>query len=515
MPFLFSAESCYLKAKVIGLEKDHQESWRETIKKSALRSIMEKEDIFEEILDIGKRSGKLTYDEINDAVPSEYSSPDELEELMDRLHDTGIEVIDNQKTDIAGEEVLASEEAKEHEETEDLVQAYFHSMGNISILKRDEEIEIAKRLEEGKVTIKRIVTALPLYKKIEAGLHGKADEDLNRSEKEKPDEALEMSLKVLENLMLKIEIADGQIARYGTLKDLKKLINEKKKRDINPVQLNTLAEEVRNEYKQVESEAGIKIDELKARWDRITRARTLVSEAKNELITRNLRLVINIAKHYAGRGLALLDLIQEGNIGLMKAIDKFDYKMGFKVSTYATWWIRQGIIRALTDQTKTIRVPVHMTEFYSKVTKASRELTQQLGREPSKEEIARRLEVSRGKIEELFRAMQDPIALQTPIGDESVTIEEVIYDKDSPTPYSDMERNNVTRHILKVLNTLTPREERIIRMRFGIGFDKDHTLEEVGGHFSITRERVRQIETRALRKLKHPTRRCALKVLVD
>ncbi len=476
---------------------------------------MEKEDIFEEIIDRGKRRGKLTYAEIDDAVASEHFATDEIEELMDLLHDVGIEVVDDQEPDTIEEEVLPSEEEEKYEKTDDIVQAYFHSMGNISILKRNEEIELAKRLEEGKEIIKGIVTVLPLYKKLEANLDGKDEKDLNESEEEKTDEALEMSLKVLDNLMIKIEIAERMIARYGTLKDLKKLVNEKRKQDINSIQLNMLAKEVQNEYKRVELEVGIKIDELKAQWDRITRARTLVSEAKDELITHNLRLVINIAKNYVGRGLSLLDLIQEGNIGLMKAADKFKYEKGFKFSTYATWWIRQAITRALIDQAKTIRVPVHAADFYNKVTKASRELTQQLGREPSKEEIAKRLEVSTGKVEEVFRAIQDPIALQTPVGDDGTTIEEFISDKDSPTPYSDTERNNITKHILKVLNTLTPREEKIIRMRFGIGFDKDHTLEEVGGHFSITRERVRQIEAKALRKLKHPNRRNALKVLID
>jgi len=471
-------------------------------------------DIIEEIIEIGKRRGTLTYDEINDALPLEYYSPDELEELMDLLHDMGIEVVDEQETDTAQKEVLASEDKEEYDETEDIVQAYFHSMGNISILTRNEEVELAKRLEEGKEIIKRVVTTLPLYKKLEASLDGKEEEDVNNSEKEKTDEALEMSLKVLDNLMLKIEIAERKVARYGTLKDLKKIINQKKKQDINSIQLNTISKEVQNEYKRVASEVGIKIDELKAKWDRITKARILVSEAKNELITRNLRLVVNVAKNYIGRGLSLLDLIQEGNIGLMKSIDKFDYKMGFKFSTYATWWIRQGITRALIDQTKTIRVPVHMMEFYNKVTRASRELTQQLGREPSKEEIAKRLEVSTGKVEGIFKSIQDPIALQTPIGDEDSKLEDFISDKDSPSPYSDTERNNVTEQILKVLNTLTPKEEKVIRMRFGIGFDKDHTLEEVGRHFSITRERVRQIEAKALRKLKHPHRLRALKVLI-
>jgi len=475
---------------------------------------MKEKDIIEEIIEIGKRRGSITYDEINDALPSEYYSPDELEELMDILHDMGIEVVDEQEPDTTEEEVLASEDKEEYDKTEDIVQAYFHSMGNISILTRNEEVELAKRLEEGKEIIKRVVTTLPLYKKLEASLDGKEEEDVNNSEKEKTDEALEMSLKVLDNLMLKIEIAERKVARYGTLKDLKKIINQKKKQDINSIQLNTISKEVQNEYKRVASEVGIKIDELKAKWDRITKARILVSEAKNELITRNLRLVVNVAKNYIGRGLSLLDLIQEGNIGLMKSIDKFDYKMGFKFSTYATWWIRQGITRALIDQTKTIRVPVHMMEFYNKVTRASRELTQQLGREPSKEEIAKRLEVSTGKVEGIFKSIQDPIALQTPIGDEDSKLEDFISDKDSPSPYSDTERNNVTEQILKVLNTLTPKEEKVIRMRFGIGFDKDHTLEEVGRHFSITRERVRQIEAKALRKLKHPHRRSALKVLI-
>ena len=476
---------------------------------------MEKEDIFEEIIEMGKSRGKLTYDEINDAVPSEYFPPEEIEELMDLLHDMGIEVVYDEETDTTDEEVLASEEEEVYEKTEDIVQTYFHSLGNISILKRNEEVELAKSLEEGKEIIKGIVIALPLYKKIEASLDGKDAEDLNNSEEDKTEEALEMSLRVLDNLMIKIELTDKKITRYRTLKGLKKLINEKRKRDINPVQLNILAREVQNEYKQVESEVGIKIDALKAKWDRITRARTLVSEAKNEFITRNLRLVINIAKHHIGRGLDLLDLVQEGNIGLMKAIDKFDYKRGFKFSTYATWWIRQGITRALVDKTKTIRVPVHVMDFYSKVTKASRGLTQELGREPSKEEIAKRLGVSTEKIVEALKAVQDPIALQTPLGDEGSTIEDLISDKDTPSPYSDTERSKITEQILRVLNTLTPKESEIIRRRFGIGFDKDDTLEEVGRHFSITRERVRQIEVKALRKLRHPSRRSALMVLVD
>ena len=475
---------------------------------------MEKDDIFEEIIDMGRVRGRLTYDEINNAVSSEYFSTDELEELISTLHDMGIEVSDNQDTE-AAEEDLTSGDESQYEETADIVQSYFHSLGNISILTRSEEIEFAKNLEEGKEIINAIITGLPLYKKVEALMHDKAEDSLNNSEEDTTDEAFEVSLKALDELMIKIEDAERKIAGYGTLSKLKKVISEKKKKGNTYLQLKAIAKEVQDEYKQAESDMGIKTDELKVKWERIKRARQLIDEAKNELITHNMRLVINIAKHYVGRGLSLLDLIQEGNIGLMRAVDKFKYEKGFKFSTYATWWIRQGITRALIDQSKTIRVPVHAADFYNKVTKASRELRQQLGREPIKEEIAAKLEVSTEKIDEVLRAIQDPIALQTPIGDEDTTLEEFISDKDASSPYSDTERNNITSHIRKVLNTLTPREETIIRMRFGIGFDKDHTLEEVGGHLSITRERVRQIEAKALRKLKHPDRRRALRVLTD
>ncbi len=475
---------------------------------------MRERDIFEEIIDIGKRRGTLTYDEINDALPSEFFSPDELEDLMDLLQDMGVKVIDYEEPGVSEEEVAEEEEAGEYEKTEDLVQAYFHSMGDISILTKDEETELAKRLEEGREIIKGIVTAMPLYKRMEESLAANEEEEEGDAiEEEKPDEALIMSLKILDNLMRKIEAADKKVTRYGSLKDLKRLICEKKKKDINPLKLGTLAKEVQDSYKQVEAEVGVKIEDLRAKWDRITNARALVTEAKNELITRNLRLVVNIAKNYVGRGLPLLDLIQEGNIGLMKAVDKFKYEKGFKFSTYATWWIRQAITRALIDQTKTIRVPVHMMEFYNRVTKASRELTQQLGREPSNEEIAKKLIVPTRKVEEVFRAIQDPIALQTPVGDEDTELEDFIGDKNSPSPYSDAERNEISEQILMILKTLTPKEERVIRMRFGIGVDRDHTLEEVGRHLSITRERVRQIEAKALRKLKHPSRLRALKVL--
>lgn len=471
---------------------------------------MKEKDLFEEIVNLGKRRGVITYEEINEALPSEYFSPDELEDLMDVLNDMGVKVVDEEGYTPDEE---AEEEPEEHERSEDLVQAYFNSMGDISILTKYEEIELAKKLEEGRDIINATIMNLPLFSTTKDSIAAEEDEEEVMTEDERVDEALLKTMKRLEEVMELLAETDRKIKKYGTLKELRAAVNDKKKKGTNSKKLEVLLKEVQAEYKKIEQEVGIKADDLKDKWSKVSKARYLVTETKNELITRNLRLVVNIAKNYVGRGLPLLDLIQEGNIGLMKAVDKFKYEKGFKFSTYATWWIRQAITRALIDQTKTIRVPVHMMEFYNRVTKASRELTQQLGREPVNEEIAKKLAVPVRKVEEVFRAIQDPIALQTPIGDEDTELEDFIGDKTSPSPYNEAERVETSEQIQKVLETLTPKEETVIKMRFGIGVDRDHTLEEVGRYLSITRERVRQIEAKALRKLKHPSRLKYLKIL--
>ena len=433
---------------------------------------MREENVLEEVIDLGKRQGVLSYTDIYNAFPSEYDTDDELENFLDTLQDVGIKVVDTYETDIEDEEVL--EEQEKYEKAEDLVQAYFQSLGDIPVLSKDEEKALARTIEEANNIIKRVVMVLPLYKRLVTELDRKLPKKDPTDSEENTDEALMKSLRILDNLM-------------GDVKTLK--VNSR-----------------------IESEVGISIDELITKHEMLVKAKKLVSEATNELITHNLRLVVNIAKHYVGRGLPLPDLIQEGNIGMMKAIDKFDYKRGFKFSTYATWWIRQAITRALIDQTKTIRLPVHIVELYNKVNTASRELTRQLGREPSTAEIAQEVKVSEKKVDDVLKAIQEPITLQTPVGDEDTTLEDFIGDN-SASPYLDAERNKITEQMIKILQTLAPKEAEVIMMRFGIGVERDHTLEEVGQHLSITRERVRQIEAKAMRKLQHPTRLRALRLL--
>jgi RNA polymerase primary sigma factor len=349
---------------------------------------------------------------------------------------------------------------------------------------------------------------MPLYIRAEGVLEVPDDED-----DDKPDKALNESLKIIENLMGTIEAAERKLACLGPSDDRQRGGDERKQRNDLPSELQILIAEMKDACRRIEAEAGVPAEDFRKIWATIKKEMLVITEARNELITRNLKLVVSIAKHYTGRGLPLLDLVQEGNIGLMKAVDRFKYQKGCKFSTYAKWWIKQGVTRGIINQAKTIRVPIHIMESYRTLIHASRELTQQLGREPEDREIAQKLGMPVKKVSEHFNAIKNTVSLQAAINDEDTKLEDLIEDREKPSPCVCLENKEMKAKIAEILSTLTPREAKIIRMRFGIGVERDFTLEEIGKQFYITREGVRQLEAKALKRLRHPSRLKDLAVL--
>jgi RNA polymerase primary sigma factor len=552
------------------------------------------EDDIQKLMDQGKEKGYLTYGEVNDLLPDNMHSADDLDDLITTINTQGIDLLEGEPK-FAGEKFDA-EHAEEGddveldltpgtlEKTNDPVRMYLREMGTVPLLTREGEVEIAKRIERGQLRVLKAISRSPIVIREVVAL----GEDLKRGvrnikevvifdEEEITEEILQTRVKAtvarvdalikhqkkaqallekLETINPKSKAKEHRKTRWlmgrervlvsRIVRELK-YTNAERKRLLDKVnktvdsmrmlerQIKSLetkhdaskSEELRKEYRRqqrncktdldrLETEIGVSIADLKRTQREMIQGDMDAERAKRELIEANLRLVVSIAKKYTNRGLQFLDLIQEGNIGLMKAVDKFEYRRGYKFSTYATWWIRQAITRAIADQARTIRIPVHMIETINKLIRTSRQLVQELGREPTSEEIAKRMDIPVAKVRKVLKIAQEPISLETPIGEEEDShLGDFIEDRQAVSPSEAVISVNLKEYTSQVLRTLTPREERVIKMRFGLEDGSEHTLEEVGQSFQVTRERIRQIEAKALRKLRHPSRSRRLKAFVD
>ncbi len=563
----------------------------------------------------GKKQGFLTYDEINTALPDDMLSGDRMDDTLMMFDDLGIDIIDENNKNItkvksqkpAAELKTDDSGATDYGSVTDPVKMYLREMGLVTLLSREGEVEIAKKIEAGEQDVLKALLEttlgvdfiLDLGRRIENHIlrpkHVLRDVDEGDTYQDEmvQIEAFMNTMKSIsevheENLSFRQSLFDDHKLKAEEQRRIRRCITRRNQKIFDMLKewrleggiIDQIEEDIRNlidwfdamnrvitttaealnvpvatlrenlsaktrfikltgkvdtdltrkefealhaHLSNIQEEIATKEGEIKANSRILKRILTNVDEgraraklAKSELIKANLRLVVSIAKKYTNRGLQFLDLIQEGNIGLMKAVDKFEYRRGYKFSTYATWWIRQAITRAIADQARTIRIPVHMIETINKLIRTSRYLVQELGREPRPEEIAEKMEIPLDKVRKVLKIAREPISLETPIGEEEDShLGDFIEDKKFMLPSDAAVSLNLAEQTRKVLATLTPREEKVLRMRFGIGEKADHTLEEVGQDFTVTRERIRQIEAKALRKLRHPTRSRKLKSFID